>query len=411
MPYHIDDNNCVCGEDGKPVPGGCHDTPAEAKKHLAALEANVPDAKTQEAVRSRTGYFAELADLTEAELSEDGAVARVTLIKPGWSANGRYYSKTVLKAARPLFEGGQAYADHPGKSERKDRPERSIRDLVGYYDNTKQEKDGRITGDFHIVQEWLRPIVKASVTANSNLAGLSINALGETRMGEMDGKRGIIVEAIVKHNSTDVVTAPAAGGKFESLLMSDGDSFTRDLIEAMPLDELTQTLREARPDLFEVLKKEWKTPRDDKAVSAARAEVTELKKKLADAEKKHRASIQALKEAESQLAQLGRLVLVDRLLSESKLPKEWRDDIRAQLLEAKDETAMLGVLEREAAKAGKRPRPLAVKGGGLSIAPPGGTPLMRAAPIAHALGVDSRLAGAKTYEEFVEAKTKLMKGI
>lgn len=411
MPYHIDDNNCVCGEDGKPVPGGCHDNMAEAKKHLAALEANVQDAKPQESARKRTGYFAELAELSEAQISEDGSIARVTLIKPGWSANGRHYSATVLKNAASLFEGGQAYADHPGKTERKDRPERSVRDLVGWYSNVKQETDGRLTADFHIVQDWLKPVVRASVTENAKLAGLSINALGETRMGEVDGKRGIIVEGIVKHNSTDVVTTPAAGGKFESLLMSDGDSFTRDLLGAMPLDELKETLREARPDLFKALEKEWKTPRDDKAVSAARAEADGLKTKLASAEKKHRASEKALNEARREVAILKRALLVDRLLSESKLPKEWRDDIRAQLVGAKDETVMASILDREMAKANRRVRPpLAVNGGGKAVAPMASPLAFRASPIAEAFGVDPRLVGAKTYQEFLEIQQKSVKG-
>lgn len=35
----------VLGANGKPVPGGCHATKAEALKHLAALNANVPDAQ------------------------------------------------------------------------------------------------------------------------------------------------------------------------------------------------------------------------------------------------------------------------------------------------------------------------------------------------------------------------------
>lgn len=51
MPYHLD-GNCVKKEDGSTVPGGCHDTHAEAVNHLQALEANVSDAKS---VRSLPG--------------------------------------------------------------------------------------------------------------------------------------------------------------------------------------------------------------------------------------------------------------------------------------------------------------------------------------------------------------------
>lgn len=47
MPYHISDDgkgNSVLGEDGQPVEGGAHPDHESAVKHLAALEANVPDA-------------------------------------------------------------------------------------------------------------------------------------------------------------------------------------------------------------------------------------------------------------------------------------------------------------------------------------------------------------------------------
>lgn len=44
-------------EDGSPVAGGCHDTPEEARAHLKALEANVPDANSL--------YYAETFSLAD----------------------------------------------------------------------------------------------------------------------------------------------------------------------------------------------------------------------------------------------------------------------------------------------------------------------------------------------------------
>ena len=49
MPYSIrsqGNQKCVYNKNtGKTVPGGCHPTMGKAQKHLAALEANVDDAK------------------------------------------------------------------------------------------------------------------------------------------------------------------------------------------------------------------------------------------------------------------------------------------------------------------------------------------------------------------------------
>jgi len=165
----------------------CHDSPAEAAAHVKALYANVKE----EDSKTRTAAFAELISLSEAELDAEKHAARVTLISPGWSKNNRYYSRDVLTDAAHVFEGVKAYADHPSKSEIKDRPERSVRDLVGYYENVKVEKDGRLTADFKIrgaAQEWLWPLIATAVTEKPDLIGTSINALGKARPGEAEGR-------------------------------------------------------------------------------------------------------------------------------------------------------------------------------------------------------------------------------
>lgn len=364
------------------------------------IERTVSEDEPQKEAKTRTGYFAELVDLMEAEIADNGTSARVTLIRPGWSANSRYYSKKVLEAAIPLFEGGQAYADHPGKSESKDRPERSIRDLVGWYEGVKQESDGRLTANLKIVQDWLRPVIVAAATQNKSLAGLSINALGRTRMGNADGKNGVIVEAIEKHNSTDIVTQPAAGGRFESLLASDSDGFTRDLLAAMPLDELTETLREARPDLVKAWHKEWKSARDTESVKAARAEADSLKSKIAESDEKNRANAEALVEAQREIAALKRAAQVDRILAESKLPKAWKSDLRQKMIEAKDEQDMAAIVAAEASKAAQLPRPLQIKGNAPATQKPlSASVAVRLNPISEAL--NTRPTRATNYNEWL----------
>ena len=44
MPYHLsEDGKVVLGEDNKPVPGGQHDTHADALAHMQAMNINVHD--------------------------------------------------------------------------------------------------------------------------------------------------------------------------------------------------------------------------------------------------------------------------------------------------------------------------------------------------------------------------------
>ena len=373
---------------------------------MSVKKPETPEVETQR----RTSYFSELATLEEAEVNAEGHSVRVTLIRPGWSLNGRYYSKEVLGEALPLFEGGKAYADHPGRTDAKNRPERSINDIVGWYDNAKQESDGRITANLNVVRENVWPIIEAAATRNPGLAGVSINALGDTSQGTREGRKGIVVEAIVKHNSTDIVTTPAAGGKFEQLIAADSDEWTRDLIEAMSVDQLAETLREVRPDLVKTWQKEWKAPRDTEALKAARAEVETLKTQLAEANKQHRTAADKLTEATTALVEERRTNAVDRLLDKSKLPEEWRKDIRARLLEAGDEKAMQTIIEGEMRKAATLPRPLSVRGAGASVSPANTVVSLGGGMVTHiaeSLGTASLgrdLLTAPTYEDYVKRK-------
>lgn len=325
----------------------------------------------------RTTYFGELIDLSEAKLDEENHSVRVTIINPGWSKNQRHYGSAMLGKAAGLFEDTKAYADHPSKSEQRSRPERSVRDIVGRYENVRQENDGRLTGDLKVVGEaenWLWPLITDAVQNKPDLIGISINALAQTRKGQVDGKKGIVVEAILKANSADIVTTPAAGGKFETLLMSD-DQFTRDLIEHMTLEEL----REVRPDIIDALKSEWKTVRQDDALEAARSKVEVANKALATEERKNATSrikadktkkqagrmLESLTKVQAVLAVQVWESKIDRLLAGAKLPKEWKSKVRKRLVALEGDTrAAKALLAEEAEKLKAVRGPVKVTGAG-----------------------------------------------
>ncbi|MDE3074724.1 MAG: Mu-like prophage major head subunit gpT family protein [Chloroflexota bacterium] len=70
-------------------------------------------------------------NVLEAEIvSEDRREVEVTVLEAGLSKMGWYYSPDLLRRSIALFDGARAFADHPAPN---DRPERSIRDVVGYY--------------------------------------------------------------------------------------------------------------------------------------------------------------------------------------------------------------------------------------------------------------------------------------
>lgn len=148
----------------------------------------------------------------------------VRIIAPGWGSSG-YYSKDCLReaAASKVFPSGlKMFADHPSRTEAKDRPERSIKDLAGVLasDATYQEAGAEGPGLYARarVYEPFQPIIKAMAKD----IGLSIRASGTGREGTAEGRTGRLVEAIHGAKSVDFVTAAGAGGKFINLLESAG---------------------------------------------------------------------------------------------------------------------------------------------------------------------------------------------
>ena len=202
---------------------------AFAGAHVAAdkVDGLTPEKLTPESAEMTPATFRE--DATEASFWLDGSFrevttedgvsrAKVTVIKPGLSANNFFYSPQVLSGLVPLLEGAKAYADHETKSELKDRGSRSIRDLVGWYDNVSQNQDGDVNATLNFMP-GNENLVEA-LKVNPSLMGLSINAKGRASRGEVGGKKAHIAEAFDHLYSTDLVTEAAAGGEVTRMVAS-----------------------------------------------------------------------------------------------------------------------------------------------------------------------------------------------
>lgn len=184
---------------------------------------------------------------------------RVALIQEGLGnlRDGFYYTREALESAISAFEGRKCYADHPSRSEEQDRPERSVRDIVGHFQNVALEEgdDGcaRLAADLIMLPdppfEWARALVRQSIEYSKSypdkeFIGLSINANGDAtpmRMDQFLTERSIpegaktkilrakeeglqqvrVVHRITDAVSTDLVTEPGARGKVLELIEGD----------------------------------------------------------------------------------------------------------------------------------------------------------------------------------------------
>jgi hypothetical protein len=160
----------------------------------------------------------------------------VTIIKSGLGnrRDKHYYPPDVLETAvqEGLFKGLRAYLDHPTSVDQQIQPERTLRDLVGVYDNPRYIKEGassRVVADLHVLpsHRWLADSIQSLVSMGyGDKIGISINGRGQTvpdRMKLEEGDELTDVFRVKKFTalpSADLVTEAGAGGGFQQLLES-----------------------------------------------------------------------------------------------------------------------------------------------------------------------------------------------
>ena len=156
-----------------------------------------------------------------------GSDIRVTIIAGGQSINGFSYDAQALQEIARLVEGARAYADHGRTPE--DLATRSVRDMVGFYQNAQyiaphlpDNPQGRVDATLHILEaaQWLRSMVKEAISLGKpDLVGLSIDIFGDWQQESASSpKRVTNVRSL---NSCDIVTRPSAGGSLQRILHSD----------------------------------------------------------------------------------------------------------------------------------------------------------------------------------------------
>jgi hypothetical protein len=162
--------------------------------------------------------------------------ALIRIITPGWGSSG-YYPAEVLRRDGPnVFTAGtQLYLNHPTRTEETERPERDIRDLAGKLASNAVWMDDGLYADIEYYNNH-RPLIAA---IGEDL-DVSIRADGTYRTGEAEGRKGRIIEQLVRADSIDFVTRAGAGGKVARLMESHQDNSTKKVRRGkVKPDELT----------------------------------------------------------------------------------------------------------------------------------------------------------------------------
>lgn len=318
----------------------------------------------------KTNILIEQAELVEDTLNHDRREVEVVLIRPGRSANGRYYAPGVLARAAQLFENSRAFANHPTPEQIKKGEGRDVTGLTGRFYNVHIGEAGELRATRKVYDNpagnavW--PAIVDAIETKAPVIGLSINAVGKAAPGkDPDGLDGIIVEDITAVASVDDVIAPAAGGSFERLVAS-GDDLLAAVLESMSYEEFIT----ARPDFIDSLKKQMKRERQDDAVRAVSDERDQVQGALTEAQ----TEIEHLREqldahrTDLEQARLDKLraelaVTLEQALREARLLPEWETELRTQLEHTPPgEWADVIARERRKAKAAGAKPAVAVEG-------------------------------------------------
>lgn len=188
----------------------------------------IQEAITAEAVKDKPGKF------------------RLKLIDKGLGASG-YYPASSLESAvtRKVFpKGTHLYMDHPGKTASEDRPERTMRDLVGVL-----EKDAEWMSDDEAVEADAKiytPYRKLLEEMKDDI-GMSIRASAVVSAGEADGYSGTIISELTECKSVDFVTKAGRGGRILEVLESAGNTQVQEALSQERRDQLAKALPQPSP--------------------------------------------------------------------------------------------------------------------------------------------------------------------
>lgn len=199
-------------------------------------------------------------------IEANGKITEAVIVVEGVSANKNQYTAQALESGVRVFSGSKMYVDHPTKIEESQRPERSVRDVVGIlgeaYVGTDKHGHTALRAPLTISESesWLTTKINEGI-----IDGLSIRASGK---GKRDGDV-FVVEAFIEspHTSVDFVTVPAAGGYVDLNESARPEADTDD----EPVQESNQEiveLREAHDRLIEENNRLFKQVRESEAATA-----------------------------------------------------------------------------------------------------------------------------------------------
>jgi len=213
----------------------------------------------------------------EAAKDPEGKAWDVTICKPGFTKNGWHLPEEPLRTGGPeMFEGADVNIyEIPGKgATHLQEPLLDVKSLLvknkaGSLSNVRFETGKGLKGVHTFLDSfaWMGRNMVDAIKRGNTIYGLSYDAPVVARFAEVKGKKVINLlkfrTELKEHCSVDIVTRPAAGGKFNRAIAS-----MKQKEDIMDKQKLWDMITEKRPDLLEG--KELDKVSDEEVVALAR---------------------------------------------------------------------------------------------------------------------------------------------
>ena len=223
------------------------DTPTEVEK--VWVEKRSAQAETDE-------EFETLLRLDAAKDAERSAW-EVTICEPGFTKNGWYFPESVIRNAAGLFENVEVNLYELPEQGGTHVPDALfpiknllVKNKAGWIDGVRFVAGQGLKGVLHFLDsaKWLGKNMVRAVQDGKSIYGLSFDCPTRARKSTVQGRSVFEAIEIKAADSVDIVTRPAAGGKFDRAIAGLSTNSKED--EVMNKQELWDLINGARPDLL-----------------------------------------------------------------------------------------------------------------------------------------------------------------
>lgn len=185
----------------------------------------------------------------------EGTAWDVTICQPGFTKNGWYLPEDALRAGASMFEGVDVNLYELPDATHVPNVLFDIKSLLarnkaGWIDNVRYVAGQGLQGVLHFLDsaKWLGRNLMESLKEGAAAYGLSYDAPVRAKKDTVDGRSVFRLIRFLGADSVDIVTRPAAGGKFNRAVASRQAPQGR---EIMDREELLALISEKRPDLLD----------------------------------------------------------------------------------------------------------------------------------------------------------------